>query len=93
VRDDGGGLDPDRVRAKLLALGWSTQLQLESFDDRQILAHIFKPGFSTQDAPGLHAGRGVGLDLVHHQVRQLGARLQMSSTCGQFTEFKIKLTG
>ena len=92
VRDDGGGLDLARVRAKLVTLGWYTPLQLESFDDRQIMAHIFKPGFSTEDVPGLHAGRGVGLDLVQHQVRQLGARMLMSSTFGQFTEFKIKLT-
>ena len=92
VRDDGMGLDPARVRAKLVALGWYTPPQLESFDDRQILAHIFKPGFSTEDVAGLHAGRGVGLDLVQHHVRQLGGRMLMSSTCGQFTEFRIKLT-
>ena len=91
VRDDGAGLEPARVRARLVALGWYTPLQLESFDDRQILAHLFKPGFSTQEVPSQHAGRGVGLDLVQHHVRQLGGRMLMSSTSGQFTEFKIKL--
>ena len=91
VRDDGAGLSAARVRQKLLALGWYTQAQLESFDDRQIVGHIFKPGFSTADGASLHAGRGVGLDVVQANVQKLGARMQLSSTPGQFTEFRIRL--
>jgi chemotaxis protein histidine kinase CheA len=90
VRDDGCGLSAARVRQKLLELGWYTAAQLESFDDRQIVSHIFKPGFSTAGAVSMHAGRGVGLDVVHANVQKLGARLLLSSTPGQFTEFKIK---
>jgi chemotaxis protein histidine kinase CheA len=90
VRDDGTGLSAARVRQKLLELGWYTAAQLESFDDRQIVSHIFKPGFSTAGAVSMHAGRGVGLDVVQANVQKLGARLLLSSTPGQFTEFKIK---
>ncbi len=90
VRDDGAGLSAARVRQKLLDLGWYTAAQLESFDDRQIVAHIFKPGFSTAAGVSMHAGRGVGLDVVQTNVQKLGARLMLSSTPGQFTEFKIK---
>ena len=90
VRDDGAGLSAARVRQKLLDLGWYTAAQLESFDDRQIVAHIFKPGFSTAGGVSMHAGRGVGLDVVQANVRKLGARLLLSSTPGRFTEFKIK---
>jgi two-component system, chemotaxis family, sensor kinase CheA len=90
VRDDGAGLSAGRVRQKLLDLGWYTAAQLESFDDRQIVAHIFKPGFSTAAGVSMHAGRGVGLDVVQANVQKLGARLLLSSTPGQFTEFKIK---
>ena len=90
VRDDGAGLSAARVRQKLLELGWYTAAQLESFDDRQIVSHIFKPGFSTAGAVSMHAGRGVGLDVVQANVQKLGARLLLSSTPGQFTEFKIK---
>ncbi|MGQ0711492.1 MAG: ATP-binding protein [Rhodoferax sp.] len=90
VRDDGAGLSVPRVRERLLALGWYTPTQLESFDERQILAHIFKPGFSTASSVGAHAGRGVGLDLVQSNVQRLGARLLLSSTPGQFTEFTIR---
>jgi signal transduction histidine kinase len=90
VRDDGAGLSAARVRQKLLDLGWYTAQQLDSFDDRQIVAHIFKPGFSTAGGVSMHAGRGVGLDLVQSNVQKLGARMLLSSTPGQFTEFKIK---
>lgn len=90
VRDDGAGLDAARVREKLLQLGWYTPEQLASFDDRQIVAHIFKPGFSTADGVSMHAGRGVGLDVVQANVQKLGARMLLSSTPGQFTEFRIK---
>ncbi len=90
VRDDGAGLDADAVRQKLLKLGWYTPPQLESFDDRQIVAHIFKPGFSTAGQLNEHAGRGIGLDLVQAHVQQLGARLVLRSTPGQFTEFNIR---
>ncbi len=90
VRDDGAGLSAGRVRQKLLDLGWYTSAQLDSFDDRQIVSHIFKPGFSTADGVSMHAGRGVGLDVVQANVQKLGARILLSSTPAQFTEFKIK---
>ncbi len=90
VRDDGAGLTAARIRDKLIALRWYTAAQLESFDERQIVAHIFKPGFSTAASVGLHAGRGVGLDVVQANVQRLGGRLLLSSTPGQFTEFKVR---
>ena len=91
VRDDGAGLSAARIRQRLLDLKWYTPSQLDSFDDRQIVAHIFKPGFSTvQGSADLHAGRGVGLDLVQANVQKLGAQLLLASTPGQFCEMKIR---
>ena len=93
VRDDGRGLAAASVRARLIELGWYTAAQLESFDDKQVIAHIFKPGFSTAESLTLHAGRGIGLDVVQANVQRLGARMMLSSTPGQFTEFKIRFSG
>jgi two-component system, chemotaxis family, sensor kinase CheA len=90
VRDDGAGLSAPRVKRKLLELGWYSAQQLESFDDRQLVAHIFKPGFSTANGVSLHAGRGVGLDEVQANVQKLGGRLTLASTPGEFTEFRIR---
>jgi two-component system chemotaxis sensor kinase CheA len=93
VRDDGRGLSAAAVRARLIELGWYTATQLESFDDKQVIAHIFKPGFSTAESLSVHAGRGIGLDVVQANVQRLGARMMLSSTPGQFTEFRIRFTG
>jgi two-component system, chemotaxis family, sensor kinase CheA len=90
VRDDGAGLSAPRIRRKLLELGWYTQDQLDSFDDRQVVGHIFKPGFSTAPGVTMHAGRGVGLDVVQANVQKLAARLTLGSTPGDYTEFRIR---
>ena len=97
VCDDGTGINADHIRQKLLDLGWYAPHQLESFSDKQIIAHIFKPGFSTATAVAnrlawKHAGRGVGLDLVQTHVNSLGARLLLSTVPGQFTEFKVRFS-
>ncbi|WP_332776413.1 type IV pili methyl-accepting chemotaxis transducer N-terminal domain-containing protein [Polaromonas sp.] len=92
VRDDGAGLNTEHIRSRLLSLNWYTPEQLESFSDKQIVAHIFKPGFSTAETPSPHAGRGVGLDLVQANVQRLGAQLLLSSVPGQHTEFKVRFS-
>ncbi|MDQ3271667.1 MAG: ATP-binding protein, partial [Pseudomonadota bacterium] len=89
VRDDGAGLNAAHVRRRLLELHWYSAEQLQSFSDKQIVAHIFKPGFSTATGTTAHAGRGVGLDLVQANVQKLGARLLLASAPGKHTEFRI----
>ncbi len=93
VKDDGAGISAELIKARLIELGWYTAPQLESFDERQIVGHIFKPGFSTINpdsaTPG-HMGRGVGLDVVQSNVQRLGGRMTLSSQPGQSTEFKIR---
>lgn len=92
VRDDGAGLDTDRVRARLATLGWFGDAQLAEMSTAQVLAQIFRPGFSTADRAGEHAGRGVGLDIVSAEVRRLGARLLVSTRPNQGTTFRVRLT-
>ena len=95
VRDDGAGLDSAVIREALVAKSWYTPAQLDSFSDKQIISHIFKPGFSTantlpKSGVGLHAGRGVGLDVVQSNVQGMGARLLLSTVPKQYTEFKVR---
>jgi signal transduction histidine kinase len=93
VRDDGGGIDADRIRERLLALGWFTPAQLAEMTPAQVIGQIFRPGFSTAEAASVHAGRGVGLDIVAALVRELGARLSLSTRRGQGTTFHVRLQG
>jgi HPt (histidine-containing phosphotransfer) domain-containing protein/two-component sensor histidine kinase len=91
VRDDGRGLHAAAIRQRLLDLGWYQPEQLDQFSERQITAHIFKPGFTTAEPGGVHAGRGVGLDAVQQTVSRMGAQIRLQSTPGQGTEFSIIL--
>jgi chemotaxis protein histidine kinase CheA len=59
----------------------------------QVIGQIFRPGFSTAEAASVHAGRGVGLDIVAALVRELGARLSLSTRRGQGTTFHVRLQG
>jgi len=88
LRDDGSGLNLARIRERLLQLGWYSAEDLKDVSDSQVMMHIFRPGFSTSDV-NLHAGRGVGLDVVHALVQGLGGHIRLQSTPGAGTEFSV----
>lgn len=84
-QDDGGGLDLEALRTRAAELG----LAVDREDDlRQV---IFRPGFSTASEATLHAGRGVGLDLVRSRIESLGGRIAVHSQPGRFCAFQILL--
>ncbi len=96
VRDDGAGLSAPRIRERLVQLAWYSAEQVKSMEDKTVIAHIFKPGFSTaanEGAASLHAGRGVGLDLVQAKAKQIGAQIGLGSVPDQYTEFRVKFSG
>ena len=90
IRDDGTGLQVDRIRQKLLNLGWFTQEELAKMSDKEIILQIFRPEFSTAGDTTMHAGRGAGLDLVMSHMNQLNTpHLNISSYPGAYTEFTL----
>ncbi len=89
VIDDGRGIDPDRVRRTAISRGL---LAPESdLSDRDLFGFIMEPGFSTADALTQYAGRGVGLDVVASEIKQLGGSLSIDSRQGAGTTFGIRL--
>ncbi|MDH4073201.1 MAG: response regulator, partial [Gammaproteobacteria bacterium] len=89
VADDGAGLDVDAIRRKAFEKGL---LRPDSkVTDDAIMQLILTPGFSTADRVTQSAGRGVGMDVVANQIKQLGGSLQISSVTGQGTNFMIRL--
>nr|WP_164978648.1 Hpt domain-containing protein [Pseudoxanthomonas composti] len=89
VSDDGAGLNLDAIRARaeqrgLLAAGSEiSRVDLERM--------ILEPGFSTSETVSQLAGRGVGMDVVHNEVRALGGTLDIDSTSGKGTTFTLRL--
>ncbi len=88
VRDDGTGIDPERVRNAAISRGFITPDQQLSESD--IIELIFRPGFSTAEVLSEESGRGVGLDVVRDSVSRLRGTLEVESTPGHGTAFTMK---
>lgn len=89
VQDDGGGLDFDAIRATAVKRG--LMAHDAEIANEQAAQFIFMPGFSTAAALTQDAGRGVGMDVVAAEVKQLGGTLELSSQQGQGARFLIRL--
>ncbi|HLQ11578.1 MAG TPA: hybrid sensor histidine kinase/response regulator, partial [Ktedonobacteraceae bacterium] len=88
VRDDGTGIDPERVRNAAISRGFITPVQQLSEGD--IIELIFRPGFTTAEVLSEESGRGVGLDVVRDSVSRLRGTLEVESMPGQGTAFTMK---
>jgi chemosensory pili system protein ChpA (sensor histidine kinase/response regulator) len=89
VADDGAGLNRDAIRHRaeqrgLIAIG-------AALSDEELDSLIFAPGFSTYDQVSQLAGRGVGMDVVRNEVRQLGGSVDIHSVWGQGVTFTLRL--
>ncbi len=89
VSDDGRGLDRDAIRRKAIERGLlKPDAQLS---DRDLYGFILETGFSTAETVTQLAGRGVGMDVVHSEIKQLGGSLAIDSQHGAGTTFVIRL--
>ena len=89
IRDDGGGLDLERIRRKGLEMGLLEEGSEPSAADLANL--IFTPGFSTASSVTELAGRGVGMDVVRSDVVAMGGRIETATEAGKGTSFKLIL--
>lgn len=89
VADDGKGIDRARVRAKAEERGLIAPDAVLS--DEEIDNLIFAPGFSTAQTVSSISGRGVGMDVVRQNVKDLGGRIAIESRPGQGTAFSLAL--
>ena len=89
MRDDGAGVPLDAVRRKAIKRGLlDPNVEIS---DRDVLQFIMQPGFSTAEKITQISGRGVGMDVVHEEVRQLGGSMTIDSIPGQGVHFRIRL--
>lgn len=88
VRDDGTGIDPERIRNEAINRGLIHANQ--ALSDSEIVELIFRPGFSTAEVLSEESGRGVGLDVVRDSVSRLRGTLEVESMPGQGTAFTMK---
>ena len=89
LADDGGGIRLEAVRRKAIERG---MLDADSdLSDHEILQFILEAGFTTAEKVTQISGRGVGMDVVHSEVKQLGGSMSIESTPGEGTRFLIRL--
>jgi chemosensory pili system protein ChpA (sensor histidine kinase/response regulator) len=89
VTDDGRGMDRDAIRRKAIERGlMKPDAQLS---DRDLFGFVLETGFSTAETVSKIAGRGVGMDVVHSEIKQLGGSLSIDSARGKGTQFTVRL--
>lgn len=91
VRDDGAGIDVDKVKNKAVEKGTITPEQAEVMTDKEIIDLLFKPSFSTAEKITDVSGRGVGLDVVKSKIEALGGDVECHSVKGEGSTFTIRL--
>ncbi|HEY9596905.1 MAG TPA: response regulator, partial [Cyanophyceae cyanobacterium] len=91
VRDDGQGLNIDRIRERAVELGLLSASQVATVSNNRLYELIFEAGFSTASQVSELSGRGVGLDVVRAQMRSLKGTVTVFSEPGVGTTFTLRL--
>ncbi|QDA31884.1 chemotaxis protein CheA [Thermococcus indicus] len=91
VKDDGRGIDPEKIKRKALEKGLITPEQAAEMSDEEAINLIFLPGFSTKEQVTDVSGRGVGMDVVKDVVKSLNGSISVQSKVGEGSVFVLKL--
>jgi chemotaxis family two-component system sensor histidine kinase/response regulator PixL len=91
VRDDGQGLNLEKIRKRGIERNLITPQQANSSNPSQLLELLFEPGFSTADRVSDLSGRGVGLDVVRSQIEAINGAIAIESTPNQGTIFALQI--
>ncbi len=91
VRDDGAGMDAERIRAKALEKGLLDPIEAAQMTQEDCLQLVFLPGFSTKEQVSDLSGRGVGMDVVMSRIRALGGSVRVESRLGHGSVVHIRV--
>jgi two-component system chemotaxis sensor kinase CheA len=91
ITDDGGGIDPVKIKAAAIKKGLITPAEADAMSERDAVHLIFAAGFSTAATLSDISGRGVGMDIVRSNLEKLGGRVHVDSRVGQGSRFTVYL--
>jgi two-component system chemotaxis sensor kinase CheA len=91
IADDGGGIDPEKIRRKAVQRGLVSAEVAKSLSRRDTLDMIFQPGFSTVDVATNVSGRGVGMDVVRTNLKKLNGSVEVDSQTGKGTTVVLRV--
>jgi chemosensory pili system protein ChpA (sensor histidine kinase/response regulator) len=88
IKDDGKGIDLEKIRAKAREMGLNEE-DLAKVSEKELLDLIFEPGFSTAEQVTDLSGRGVGMDVVKRNIEGIGGEIFVNTKQGIGTTFRI----
>jgi two-component system chemotaxis sensor kinase CheA len=91
IRDDGGGVDVERVRARAASLGLVTAEEAAALPTSRLLDLVFAPGVTVRDSADAISGRGIGLDAVRAAIERVRGSIRIASNDGAGVEVTIRL--
>ena len=91
VEDDGKGIDPEVMRGVAVKKGMMSMEEAKALDDREAIELIFAPGFSGAEKVTDISGRGVGMDVVRTNIKNLKGSVSISTEVGKGTRFTLSL--
>ena len=91
ISDDGRGLDLEKIRQNAILKGFVEPEELDSMNEKEIMALTMQPGFSTASEVTHTSGRGVGMDVVKDHIEKLNGTVDIFSSPGAGARFKIKI--
>jgi two-component system chemotaxis sensor kinase CheA len=91
IADDGGGIDPQRVKDKAIRSRAISAEEAARLSDRELANLIFLPGLSTADKVTQFSGRGVGMDVVRTNIEKIGGSVDVESRLGSGTTVKMTI--
>ncbi len=91
IRDDGKGINTERVKQKAVEAGLVTADAAAKLSDKEALQFIFHSGLSTAAEVSEVSGRGVGMDIVRSNIQKLGGLIDLESVVGEGTRFSLRL--
>jgi two-component system chemotaxis sensor kinase CheA len=91
VTDDGKGIDPAAIRDSAVRKGLLSEAEARGLSEAEALELVFLPGFSTATEVTRLSGRGVGMDVVRTQLRQVGGAVDLQSVKGAGTTLRLRL--
>lgn len=91
IEDDGKGIDPEKMREVAVRKGIISLEEAKALDDREAMELIFAPGFSSAEVITDISGRGVGMDVVRTNIKNLKGSISINSEVGKGTKFTLSL--
>ncbi|GHV21672.1 hypothetical protein FACS189494_07380 [Spirochaetia bacterium] len=91
LQDDGTGFNFEKIKKRAIEMHIIQKEEASKIEHSKLLQAIFAPGFSTAEKESMHAGRGIGLNLVRDRIKEIGGAIKIQTEQGKGTAFNIFL--